>query len=308
MSDWIVVENEFVTIGGFLLDGVTVAKHDFRNDVVTHPVEPGFEITNFIVNKPVEIRLSATLYSGPTDSRDTQLSYLKYLRDNKLPVEFFSTVTGYLESVVIEELDVETNNDSGNTYFATINLKEVQIVEIKAEVLHTIKDTDGTVHPNEEYDAGWSEDLETPKRQPTPIDYQSRYKAFKQFLPGYEEKLYDDEKRVGFAPIPERTAQVAHMRVKIHGEEVPVDIHMVWYPPKDPAIEEGEMYLKIESAGCDEYPAGYVFFQGYVWENVEEGKPGEYFGKDKDGKAAFLIYVHNHNFPDDDIRIVGTLK
>jgi len=310
MRDWIVSENETVTLGGFQLDGVRVARHEFKNDIVTHPVEPGFEITNFIVNEPIEVKLDLTFFTGLDDYRNRQCKHMIWLRDKKVPVEFFSTVTGYVENVVIESLEVTTDNVSGNTYSASIMLKEVQIAEIKVEVLYRIAEGED-VYANAEKDFGYRDgDLDTPKRSPVPVDYNSILKGWGSLRSvmfwGGEESDFAKEISLDFEQDLEANPHRIRTKIWIHGEEVECVCHLRWTPPKDPTAE-GKTHIIIEPFYKAGYPEDFTFFSGNVWESLDGNKVAEYTGVDPEGHLAFLILCNDHNFPGTDIRIRGTM-
>ncbi|MCW3134442.1 MAG: hypothetical protein N2V78_08970 [Methanophagales archaeon] len=310
MKDWIVSENETVTLGGFWLEGVRVARHEFKNDIVTHPVEPGFEITNFIVNEPLEVRLDVTFFSGRDRFRDRQCKHLIWLRDKKVPVEFFSTVTGYVEHMVIESMEVTTDNASGNTYSASIMLKEIQIAEIKVEVLYRVAEGED-VYANVERDFFYRNgDLETPKRSPVPVDYNAILREWGSLRSssfwGGEESDFAKEIYLDFEQDPEAPSQRIRTNIWIHGEKVECVCHLRWEPPKVPTAE-GRTHLMIEPYNKAGYPEDFAFFSGYVWESLDGNKVAEYTGTDPEGHLAFLILCKNHNFPGVDIRIRGTM-
>jgi len=159
MTYRIEAENEDITLGGYPFEAVSIAEHTFQNVVIKHPMEEGFEIADHISTVNRKFRVTLTLFTGRSRKgeyawRDQQLSYLKYLYENKYAVPFESTVVGYIDNVVISNMTVSTSNKSANTYDVTLELEQLRVAIPLEETLYLITDKDGTVYSNIPNDLG----------------------------------------------------------------------------------------------------------------------------------------------------------
>jgi len=151
--------SEYVDIGGLILNAEKVVEVEHSADVMKHPVEEGFKVSDHLLIRPQKVRIDAILFGS---DRYNDYNNLKDKMNAGKPFDFLSSM-GSVSNCVLTRISPR-QEDSENCLSCTLELQEIKRATTSITTITPIKDpiTDITINAS----VSGSEATQTPGMEP----------------------------------------------------------------------------------------------------------------------------------------------